>query len=62
MVKTVNACGFNNRYWAFSAGTTNVFYRLEVLDVRAGVNKIYFNYPGPPAPAVTDTAAFATCP
>jgi concanavalin A-like lectin/glucanase superfamily protein len=62
MVKTVNACGFNNRYWAFSAATTNVFYRLEVLDVRAGVNKIYFNYPGPPAPAVTDTAAFATCP
>ena len=27
----------------------------------AGVNKIYFNYPGPPAPAVTDTGAFATC-
>jgi Concanavalin A-like lectin/glucanases superfamily len=62
MVKTVNACGFNNRFWAFSAATTNVFYRLEVLDVRAGANKIYFNYPGPPAPAVTDTAAFATCP
>jgi len=33
-----------------------------VFDVRAGVNKIYFNYPGPPAPAVTDTNAFATCP
>jgi hypothetical protein len=62
MVKTVNGCGFNNRYWAFSAAATNVFYRLEVLDARAGVNKVYFNYPGPPAPAVTDTAAFATCP
>lgn len=62
MVKSVNACGFNSRYWAFSAATTNVFYRLEVLDVKAGVQKIYFNYPGPPAPAVTDTAAFATCP
>jgi hypothetical protein len=62
MVKIINGCGFNNRYWAFSAATTNVFYRLEVFDVRAGVNKIYFNYPGPPAPAVTDTAAFATCP
>ena len=63
MVKVVNACvpAFN-RYWAFSAATTNVFYRLEVFDVRAGVNKIYFNYPGPPAPAVTDTNAFATCP
>jgi hypothetical protein len=62
MVKTVNACGFNNHFWAFSAATTNVFYRLEVTDVRGGANKIYFNYPGPPAPAVTDTAAFATCP
>jgi hypothetical protein len=24
--------------------------------------KIFFNYPGPPAPAVTDVNAFATCP
>lgn len=62
MVKALNGCGLNNRYWIFSAATTNVFYRMEVLDVRAGVQKIYFNYPGPPAPAVTDTSAFATCP
>ena len=62
MVKVVNGCGLNNRYWVFSAATTNVFYRLEVLDVQAGAQKIYFNYPGPPAPAVTDTSAFATCP
>ncbi|HEX4953870.1 MAG TPA: LamG domain-containing protein [Thermoanaerobaculia bacterium] len=61
MVKAVNGCGLNNRYWLFSAATTNVFYRLEVTDVH-GAQKIYFNYPGPPAPAVTDTNAFATCP
>lgn len=62
MVKVLNGCGLNNRWWVFSAATTNVFYRLEVLDVRAGVNKVYFNYPGPPAPAVTDVNALATCP
>lgn len=62
MVKSLNACTLNNRFWVFSAATTNVFYRMEVFDIRAGVNKIYFNYPGPPAPAVTDTDAFATCP
>jgi concanavalin A-like lectin/glucanase superfamily protein len=62
MVKALNACGLNNRYWIFSAATTNVFYRMTVFDVKAGVQKIYFNYPGPPAPAVTDTNAFATCP
>jgi hypothetical protein len=62
MVKAINACSLNNRYWVFSAATTNVYYRMEVIDVRAGRQKIYFNYPGPPAPAVTDVNAFATCP
>lgn len=62
MVKVLNACVLNDRFWAFSAATTNVFYRMEVFDVQAGVNKVFFNYPGPPAPAVTDTSAFATCP
>ncbi|MEO8505621.1 MAG: LamG domain-containing protein [Acidobacteriota bacterium] len=62
LVKSLNGCALNSRYWIFSAATTNVFYRMNVFDIRAGVNKIYFNYPGPPAPAVTDTNAFATCP
>jgi hypothetical protein len=62
MVKTIDACALNSRFWVFSAATTNVFYRMEVYDVRSGVNRIYFNYSGPPAPAVTDTSAFATCP
>jgi len=62
LVKALNGCGLNNRYWVFSAATTNVFYRLDVTDVKSGTSKIYFNYPGPPAPAVTDTDAFATCP
>jgi hypothetical protein len=62
MVKALDGCGLNNRYWIFSAATTNVYYRLEVLDVKSGTQKIYFNYPGPPAPAVTDTSALAVCP
>ncbi len=62
MVKVLYGCPINDRYWVFSAATTNVFYRMEVFDSLDGVNKVYFNYPGPPAPAVTDTAAFATCP
>jgi len=62
MVKALNGCGLNNRYWIFSAATTNVFYRMTVYDYHTGTQKIYFNYPGPPAPAVTDVNAFATCP
>jgi hypothetical protein len=62
MVKALNGCGLNNRYWIFSAATTNLFYRVEVFDYITGKQRIYFNYPGPPAPAVTDTDALATCP
>ncbi|HVT61494.1 MAG TPA: LamG domain-containing protein [Thermoanaerobaculia bacterium] len=62
MVKVIDGCALNSRFWVFSAATTDVFYRLEVNDVRAGTTKVYFNYPGPPAPAVTDVSAFATCP
>lgn len=62
MVKAINGCGFNNHHWIFSAASTNLFYRLEVFDLEEGKQKIYFNYPGPPALAVTDTSAFATCP
>ena len=62
MVKALNGCGLNSRYWIFSAATTNVFYRMEVFDYHTGPQRIYFNYSGPPAPAVTDINAFATCP
>ncbi|HEX3527566.1 MAG TPA: LamG domain-containing protein [Thermoanaerobaculia bacterium] len=62
MVKALNGCGLTSTYWIFSAATTNVFYRMDVYDYHTGTQKIYFNYPGPPAPAVTDTNAFATCP
>ena len=63
MVKAIDGCPLNNRYWLFTAATTNVFFRMAVYDIHAGSQKIFFNYPGPPAPAVvTDTSAFATCP
>ena len=62
MVKVLNGCPINARWWVFSAATTNVAYRLTVLDIEAGEQKIFFNYAGPPAPAVTDTGALDTCP
>jgi hypothetical protein len=61
MAKVIDGCALNNQWWVFSAATTNVSYRLTVTDVQSGESKIYFNYPGPPAPAVTDTSAFP-CP
>ncbi|HEV7786488.1 MAG TPA: hypothetical protein VGQ28_14170, partial [Thermoanaerobaculia bacterium] len=62
MVKAINACALNSHYWIYSAATTDRFYRMEVFDTLHFQNKVYFNYAGPPAPAVTDSSAFATCP
>jgi hypothetical protein len=62
LIKELNGCGLNNRRWIFSAATTNVHFRVNVIDVPRGVSKVYFSYQGPPAPAITDTDALATCP
>jgi hypothetical protein len=62
MLKVLNGCGITHHWWVFNAGLTNVFFRLQVTDVMTAKSKIYFNYPGPPAPAITDTTAFAICP
>jgi hypothetical protein len=62
LAKMANGCGINSRYWVFVSGSTELFYRLEIADVVRGAQRIYFSYPGPNPPAITDTDAFATCP
>ncbi|MCP3937441.1 MAG: DUF11 domain-containing protein, partial [Actinomycetia bacterium] len=61
LVKVLDGCGFNDHFWVFSAATTNVEYTLRVTDTETGATSEYFNALGQAAPAVTDTAAFATC-
>jgi hypothetical protein len=62
LVKVLNACSFNQRFWVFFAATTDVAFDLSVTDKKAGVTKNYSNPLGHPADAVTDTDAFSTCP
>jgi hypothetical protein len=62
LVKMVDGCRLNQRYWVFSAASTTVEYTLRVIDTRSGVVKEYFNPRGRPAVAITDTDAFDTCP
>jgi hypothetical protein len=62
LVKMVNACAVNARYWLFFAATTNVEFNLVVTDTQASQSKSYFNPLNRPAPPVLDTSAFATCP
>jgi hypothetical protein len=61
-IKLLDGCGLNDRYWVYYAASTTLFFRVEVLDVLRGVQKIYFNYPGEPAVALTEIDAFDTCP
>jgi hypothetical protein len=62
LLKTVNACGLNNRYWVFYAATTNVEFIIIVTDRQTGQAVVYYNPLNNTAPPVQDTGAFATCP
>jgi plastocyanin len=62
LVKVLDGCGINDRYWVFFAATTDVEFVLTVTDTETGASKVYTNPLGQAANAVTDTQAFATCP
>ena len=62
LVKVIDGCGFNDRYWVFAAATTNVEYTLTVTDTEGNAVRQYVNPQGNAADALTDTDAFATCP
>jgi hypothetical protein len=55
MVKVLDGCATNGRYWVFSAATTNVGYVFTVTDTLTGRTARYENPAGRTAPAVTDT-------
>jgi hypothetical protein len=61
ILKTIDGCGLNSRFWVFAAATTDVEYTITVTDTQKGTTKSYFHAQGSPAPAITDTDAFA-CP
>lgn len=62
LVKVLNGCGLNQRYWFFASAGTNVGYTITVTDTARGVSKTYINTDLSPAQPIQDTGAFATCP
>ena len=62
LIKVLNGCGINDRYWVFAAATTDVGYTLTVTDTERDQVQTYVNPLGVAADAITDTNAFATCP
>lgn len=61
LVKMVDGCALNRRFWVFTAGLTNVEYELTVTDTATGKSVRYANPLGRAAEPVQDTAAFE-CP
>jgi hypothetical protein len=61
LVKVINGCTLNNRFWVFFAATTNVEFTLTVTDTVSGAFRKYHNPAGNSAEPVQDTEAFANC-
>jgi CSLREA domain-containing protein len=61
-VKVLNACTFNNKYWVFISGLTNVQVNITVTDTKNGTTKLYTNPQGQTFKTILDTSAFGTCP
>lgn len=62
VVKVLNACSFNNRYWVFAGGLTDVRTVITVTDTQADRSRSYVNPLGKTYQPIQDTSAFATCP
>ncbi len=59
LVKVLDGCALNDKYWLFYAATTNVGFTLTATDRQTGAVRVYRNAVGTTAPPELDTAAFA---
>jgi hypothetical protein len=61
LVKVLNGCGVNNKFWVFITAGTNVGFNLHLLDTVTAAALTYSNTDGVPAVPVQDTSALP-CP
>jgi hypothetical protein len=62
VVKVIDACSFNQRFWVYAGGLTDVQVTLTVTDTLNGTVKTYQNPQGAKFQPIQDSSAFATCP
>jgi hypothetical protein len=62
VTKVLDGCAFNNRYWVFAGGLTDVEVVLTVTDTQTGSVRTYTNGLGTKYAPVQDTSAFPSCP
>jgi hypothetical protein len=57
LLKMINACSFNQKFWVYAGGTTDVGVNITVTDSQTGAIKTYNNV----RVTITDGSAFS-CP
>lgn len=62
LIKVIDGCNFNDRFWVFLSGLTNLEVALTVEDTWTGITTTYDNALGEAFEPVLDIEAFATCP
>jgi hypothetical protein len=62
VVKVLDGCGLNDRFWVFAGGLTDVEVETIVTDTLTGTSKTYHNARGEPFEPLQDTGALQTCP
>ena len=62
IVKVLDACEVNNRYWVFAGGLTDVEVQLIVTDTDTGVQALYTNPLKTPFKPIQDTSTLGVCP
>jgi hypothetical protein len=61
VVKVLNGCALNARYWVFAGGLTNVRTVITVTDTQTGISKSYTNPQSTAFQPIQDTGALAVC-
>ncbi|HKV07355.1 MAG TPA: hypothetical protein VJ725_04390 [Thermoanaerobaculia bacterium] len=59
VVKVLNGCGLNGKFWVFAGGLTDVQVTLTVTDTQTGNSKTYTNPQGTAFRPIQDTVALA---
>ncbi len=62
VIKVIDGCGFNQSFWVFAGGLTDVRTTLTVRDTATGRTRTYVNPQKTAFQPIQDTSAFLTCP
>ena len=61
VIKVLNACGLNQRYWVLAAGLTNQGAKITVRDTETGNTRTYENTRGTAFETILDTLVGLPC-